>query len=398
MESLSMRLKNLSESATIAMSAKARELKSKGIDVISLSLGEPDFKTPDFIREAAKSAIDEGKYFSYSPVPGYADLREAIANKFRKENGLESTAANIVVSTGAKQSIANIMLSLLDPGDEVAILSPYWVSYPDIVEIAEGIPVFVKGRLENDYKATADELKASITDKTKLMIFSSPCNPTGSVFSKGELEKFVDVLKEYPDIIVISDEIYEHINFTGGHVSIGALPGMQNRTITINGVSKGFAMTGWRIGFISAPEWIAKACSKIQGQFTSGASSIAQRAALAAITGDLKPTQAMAAEYRERRQMVFDLLNDIPGVKTYLPGGAFYFFPDVSSYFGKSDGETTIENATDLSMYLLEKCKVSVVTGEAFGSPESIRLSYAASRDDLIEALKRIKTGLANLQ
>ncbi len=398
MESLSMRLKNLSESATIAMSAKARELKSKGIDVISLSLGEPDFKTPDFIREAAKSAIDEGKYFSYSPVPGYADLREAIANKFRKENGLESTAANIVVSTGAKQSIANIMLSLLDPGDEVAILSPYWVSYPDIVEIAEGIPVFVKGRLENDYKATADELKASITDKTKLMIFSSPCNPTGSVFSKGELEKFVDVLKEYPDIIVISDEIYEHINFTGGHVSIGALPGMQNRTITINGVSKGFAMTGWRIGFISAPEWIAKACSKIQGQFTSGASSIAQRAALAAITGDLKPTQAMAAEYRERRQMVFDLLNDIPGVKTYLPGGAFYFFPDVSTYFGKSDGETTIENATDLSMYLLEKCKVSVVTGEAFGSPESIRLSYAASRDDLIEALKRIKTGLANLQ
>ncbi len=398
MDGLSLRLKNLSESATIAMAAKARELKSKGIDVISLSLGEPDFKTPDFVREAAKASIDDGSYFSYSPVPGYADLREAIANKFTTDNGLNSSPANIVVSTGAKQSIANVMLSLIDPGDEVIVLSPYWVSYSDIIKVADGVPVYVKGELENDFKASATQLKAAITAKTKLMIYSSPCNPTGSVFSKEELESFVEVLIEYPDILVISDEIYEHINFSGNHASIGALPGMENRTITVNGVSKGYAMTGWRIGYINAPEWIAKACSKIQGQFTSGASSISQRAALAAITGDLAPTKAMAREYKERRQMVFDLLNDIPGIKSNFPGGAFYFFPDISYYFGKSDGETTIQNATDLSMYLLEKHLVSVVTGEAFGSPECIRISYAASRENLREAIKRIKTALSNLR
>lgn len=398
MSNLSVRLQNLSESATIAMSAKARELKSKGVDVISLSLGEPDFKTPEYIQEAAKNAIDSGDYFAYPPVPGYADLRETIAKKFREQNNLKSSANNIVVSTGAKQSIANVMLSLVDPGDEVIILSPYWVSYSDIVKVAEGKPVMVAGSLENDFKANASQLEEAISDKTKLMIFSSPCNPTGSVFSKEELEAMAKVLNKYPDIMVISDEIYEHINFSGKHYSIGALPGMQDRTITVNGVSKAFAMTGWRIGFITAPEWVAKACSKIQGQFTSGASSISQRAALAALEGDLSPTREMADEYLARRNMVYDLLQDIPGVKSYMPGGAFYFFPDVSSFFGSSDGERTIENATDMSMYLLEKYQVSVVTGEAFGAPNCIRISYAASREQLVEALSRIKAAFSKLE
>jgi len=398
MKNLSARLQNLSESATIAMAAKARELKSQGVDVISLSLGEPDFKTPDYIREAAKDSIDTGEYFSYSPVPGYPDLREAISKKFREQNNLQSSAGNIVVSTGAKQSIANVMLSLVDPGDEVIVLSPYWVSYSDIIKVFEGVPVFVKGSLENDFKATARQLDEAITDKTKLMIFSSPCNPTGSVFSKQELAEMVEVLKKHPEVLVISDEIYEHINFLGEHCSIGSFSEMQERTITVNGVSKAFAMTGWRIGFINAPEWIAKACSKIQGQFTSGASSIAQRAALAAIEGDLSPTKAMADEYLARRNMVYELLLEIPGVKTYMPGGAFYFFPDISSYFNTSNGEITIKNATDLSMYLLEAYQVSVVTGEAFGAPNCIRLSYAASREDLKEALSRIKTAFSKLQ
>ncbi len=398
MSNLSVRLQNLSESATIAMAAKARELKSQGIDVISLSLGEPDFKTPEYIREAAKTAIDSGDYFAYPPVPGYADFRETIAKKFREQNNLQSTANNIVVSTGAKQSIANVMLSLVDPGDEVLVLSPYWVSYSDIIKLAEGKPVLVKGSLENDFKATANQIEAAITNKTKLLIFSSPCNPTGSVFSKEELESIANVLRKHPNILVISDEIYEHINFSGKHCSIGALPGMQDRTITVNGVSKAFAMTGWRIGFITAPEWIAKACSKIQGQFTSGASSIAQRAAKAALEGDLSPTQEMTNEYLARRNMVYDLLQDIPGVKSNMPGGAFYFFPDISSYFGSSDGEHSIQSATDMSMYLLEKYQVSVVTGEAFGAPNCIRLSYAASREQLVEALSRIKTAFSKLR
>ncbi len=397
MNTLSNRINNLSESATIAMAAKARELKSQGVDVISLSLGEPDFKTPDHIREAAKQAIDDGSYFSYPPVPGYMDLREAIAQKFSKENNLEATPANIVVSSGAKQSIANVMLSLLNPGDEVLMLSPYWVSYSEIVKLADATPVPVKGYLSNDFKATAGQIEQAITGKTKILIFSSPCNPTGSVFNKQELEDIARVLAKHPQIYIISDEIYEHINFTGEHISIGSLPDMQDRTITVNGVSKSFAMTGWRIGFMHAPEWIAKGCIKMQGQFTSGASSIAQRAALAAITGDLGPTRAMAGEYLERRKMVFNLLKEIPGVKSHMPEGAFYFFPDISDYFGKSDGEMCINNASDMSMYLLEKAKVSVVTGEAFGSSECIRLSYAASRDDLKEALKRIKEALAKL-
>ena len=397
MNDLSDRIKNLTESATIAMTAKARELKSQGVDVISLSLGEPDFKTPDHIREAAKQAIDDGSYFSYSPVPGYMDLREAIAQKFSKENNLESTHANIVVSSGAKQSIANVMLSLLNPGDEVIMLSPYWVSYFEIVKLADAIPIPVKGDISKDFKATANQIEQAITGKTKILIFSSPCNPTGSVFNKQELEDITGVLAKHPQIYIISDEIYEHINFTAKHISIGSLPGMQDRTITVNGVSKSFAMTGWRIGFIHAPEWIAKACIKMQGQFTSGASSIAQRAALAAITGDMGPTRAMASEYLERREMVYNLLKEIPGVRSNMPDGAFYFFPDISDYFGKSDSEISINNATDMSMYLLEKAEVSVVTGEAFGSPECIRISYAASSEDLKEALKRIKSALSKL-
>lgn len=379
------------------MAAKARELKSQGIDVISLSLGEPDFKTPVHIQEAAKAAIDSGNYFSYPPVPGYADLREAIANKFRKDNGLQASADTIVVSTGAKQSIANVMLSLVDPGDEVVILSPYWVSYADIIKLMGGKPILVQGTLENDFKATADQVAEVINESTKAMIFSSPCNPTGSVFSKEELQAIAEVLRAFPAVTVISDEIYEHINFGGSHFSIGSIEGMENRTVTVNGVSKAFAMTGWRIGFINAPLEIAKACSKVQGQFTSGASSIAQRAALAALKADLQPTREMTEEYLIRRDMVYKLLQDIEGVKNYVPGGAFYFFPDISSYFGTSNGDITIRTASDLSMYLLEDARVSVVTGEAFGAPNCIRLSYAASREELTEALRRIKESLSKL-
>ena len=396
MEFLSDLINNMEESATLAMAAKARELKAQGVPVISLSLGEPDFKTPDHVRKAAKEAIDDGSYFSYPPVPGYPDLREAIAEKFRNDNGLNS-AANIVVSTGAKQSIANVVMSLLNKGDEAIVLSPYWVSYSEVIRVPGGVPVFVKGGIESDFKASAAQVKEAITDKTKMVIFSSPCNPTGSVFTKEELSEIAEVLKPHPQIFVVADEIYEHINFTGEHASIGAVPGMEDRTITVNGVSKGYAMTGWRIGYINAPEFIAKACTKIQGQFTSGASSIAQRAALAALKGDSTSTKEMAKEYLERREMVYNLLNEIPGVNTNMPKGAFYFFPEISDYFGKSYNGQTINNSSDLSMYLLSEAQVSVVTGAAFGSPECIRLSYAASREELTEALARIKEALAKL-
>jgi aspartate aminotransferase len=397
MEYLSKLLQNMEESATIAMAAKARELKANGVDVISLSLGEPDFKTPNHIREAAKQAIDDGSYFSYPPVPGYPDLREAIAEKFRRDNGLNSKASNIVVSTGAKQSIANVMMSLLNDGDEAIVLSPYWVSYSEVIRVAGGVPVFVEGTLENDFKATAAQIKEAITDKTKILIFSSPCNPTGSVFTSDELKAIAQVLAPHEGIFVIADEIYEHINFTDSHASIGAFPEIQDRTITINGVSKGYAMTGWRIGYISAPEFIAKACTKIQGQFTSGASSIAQRAALAALTGDSGPTKEMADEYFARREMVHELLSQIPGIKTNMPKGAFYFFPEVSEYFGKSYNGLTINSASDMSMYLLNEAHVSVVTGEAFGAPKCIRISYAASREELVDAMARIKEALSKL-
>lgn len=398
MEQLSDRINNMAESATLAMAAKAREFKANGIEVISLSLGEPDFKTPKHIQEGAKEAIDSEKYFAYPPVNGYPDLRQAISDKFDRENGLQYSPDQIVVSNGAKQSIINVMMSLINPGDEVIVLSPYWVSYTAAIELAEGKPVLVSGTIENDFKATAEQVKAAITPKTRAMIFSSPCNPTGSVFTKEELEAIAEVIKENDRIIVISDEIYEHINFSGGHASIGAIDGMLDRTVTINGMAKGFAMTGWRVGYIGAPLWIAKACNKIQGQLTSANCSIAQRATYTALTTDLAPTKAMTEEYGRRRQLVYELLSDIPGFKVNMPQGAFYFFPDVSAYFGKSDGTTTINDASDFCLYMLENAHVSLVTGEAFGDPNCIRLSYAASEDNLRKAIASVKECAARLK
>jgi aspartate aminotransferase len=396
---LSDRINKMEESATLAMAKKARELKENGIDIISLSLGEPDFKTPQHIQDAAKTAIDEGKYFAYPPVAGYQDLRVAIAKKLREENHIvEAQAENIVVSTGAKHSIANIFMCIINEGDEVVIFSPYWVSYAEIIKLAGGIPVLIEGTLENNFKASAQQLKEAITPKTKAVIYSSPCNPTGSVFSKDELEAIAEVVKQREDIFVIADEIYELINFTGQHASIAALPDMFNRTITVNGFSKGYAMTGWRVGYICAPLFIAKACEKMQGQFTSGGTGIAQRAALAAITGDQQPSKDMEKAYYNRRALVLKHLQDIPGIKTHIPEGAFYFFPDVTSFFGKSCDGFTVNNADDLCLYLLDKANVSLVTGDAFGAPDCVRLSYAASEKDLTEAMARIKSALGNLK
>ncbi|GGF35438.1 pyridoxal phosphate-dependent aminotransferase [Echinicola rosea] len=395
---LSDRINNMEESATLAMAKKARELKGQGIDIISLSLGEPDFKTPQHIQDAAKAAIDEGKYFSYSPVAGYQDLREAIAQKLQTQNKItEAKAENIVLSTGAKHSIANIFMCLLNEGDEVVIFSPYWVSYAEIIKLAGGVPVLIEGTLENNFKASAEQLEEAITDKTKAVIYSSPCNPTGSVFSKDELQAIAEVIKKHKDIYVVADEIYELINYTGQHASMAALPGMFDRTITVNGFSKGYAMTGWRVGYICAPLFIAKACEKIQGQFTSGGTGIAQRAALAAITGDQTPSVEMEKAYKKRRELVLELLRDIPGIKTHVPEGAFYFFPDVTAFFGKAAGEIKIENADDFCLYILNTAHVSVVTGAAFGAPNCVRLSYAASEEELKEALKRIKEAVAKL-
>lgn len=394
---VSDRVKNMAESATLAMAAKARELKEKGINVISLSLGEPDFKTPQHIQDGAKAAIDEGKYFAYPPVNGYLDLRQAISKKFKNENNLDYSADQIVVSNGAKQSIANIFLAMLNPGDEVVVFSPFWVSYTSLIELAEGVPVLVKGGIESDFKVTADQLEAAITPKTKAIIYSSPCNPTGSVFTLEELTEIADVVKKHDNIIVIADEIYEHINYTGAHASIGAIEGMIDRTVTVNGMAKGFAMTGWRVGYIGAPTWLAKASNKIQGQITSANCSVAQRAALVALTTDLAPTKKMAEEYLRRRDLVKTLLDQVPGFKSNLPTGAFYFFPDVSQLFGKSDGETKIHNADDLCLYLLDKAQVSLVTGDAFGDANCIRISYAASEEDLREAITRIKAAVAKL-
>jgi aspartate aminotransferase len=396
---LSDRNINIEESATLARAKTARELKSQGIEIIGLSLGEPDFKTPKHIQEAAKAAIDEGKYFSYPPVAGYQDLREAIARKLREQNHIaEAKAENIVVSTGAKHSIANVFMCLINEGDEVVIFSPYWVSYSEIIKLAGGVPVLIEGNLENNFKATAALLKEAITDKTKAVIYSSPCNPSGSVFSKEELEAIAEVVKSTEDLVVIADEIYELINFTGQHASIASFPGMFERTITVNGFSKGYAMTGWRVGYICAPVAIAKACEKIQGQFTSGGTGIAQRAALAGLVGDQRPTEEMAAAYLKRRDLVLGLLREIPGIKTHVPEGAFYFFPDISEFFGKTTpGKQVIESADDFCLYLLNEAHVSLVTGAAFGAPKSVRLSYAASEAELKEALKRIKEALAKL-
>ncbi|WP_291779577.1 pyridoxal phosphate-dependent aminotransferase [Cecembia sp.] len=396
---LSERIIQMEESATLAMAKKARELKSKGIDIISLSLGEPDFKTPKHIQQAAKDSIDEGKYFSYPPVAGYQDLREAIARKLKDENLIvEAKAENIVVSTGAKHSIANVFMCLLNEGDEVVIFSPYWVSYAEIIKLAGGVPVLIEGSLENNFKATADQLEAALTDKTKAVIYSSPCNPTGSVFSKEELEAIASVVKKRENLFVIADEIYELINFTGKHASIGAFPGMFERTITVNGFSKGYAMTGWRVGYICAPLFIAKACEKMQGQFTSGGTGIAQRAALAAISGDQSPSQEMEKAYLKRRDLVLKLIQDVPGFKTHVPEGAFYFFPEISNFFGKSANGFKVSDADDFCLYLLEKANVSLVTGAAFGAPNCVRISYAASEEELIEAMKRIKDACAILK
>jgi aspartate aminotransferase len=398
MTRLSNRIESIEESATLAMAAKAREYKNKGIDVINLSLGEPDFKTPAHICDAAKKAIDDGKYFAYPPVAGYQDLRDAIAAKYAKENKVPYKAENVVVSNGAKQSIANVMFTLINPGDEVVVFSPYWVSYDAIVRLAEGVPVMVKGGIENDFKVTAAQLEKAITKKTKAIIFSSPCNPTGSVFSGKELQAIADVVLRHQDLLIIADEIYEHINFSGEQISIASFAGMFDRTITVNGFAKGYAMTGWRIGYICAPKWIADGANKMQGQLTSANSSISQRAALAAITGDITPTLKMVEEYRRRRELVFGLLKEIPGVKANYPQGAFYFFPDVSYYFGKTDGQQMIKDGDELCLYLLDKAHVSLVPGGAFGDPKCVRLSYAASEKDLIEALKRIKNILAGLK
>ncbi len=396
MTQLSARHNNITEPQTLAMARISRELQAKGIDVISLSIGEPDFDTPDFIKEAAKKAIDEN-FSHYTPVPGYLDLREAICTKFKRDNGLTYTPDEIVVSTGAKQSIANVILALVNKDDEVIIPTPYWVSYSEQVKLADGKVVFIPSTVESNFKITAQQLEAAIGPKSKLMIFSTPCNPSGAVYTKQELEKFAAVIAAHPNLYVISDEIYEHINFIGKHESFAQFDNVRNQVITVNGVSKGFAMTGWRIGYIGAPKWIAKACEKMQGQFTSGTSSIAQKAAMAAVLANPAVTHDMCVAFKKRRDLVIQLLSEIPGVKSTVPDGAFYVFPDVSSYFGKKDGNTVIANSYDLSMYLLHKANVALVSGDAFGDDNCIRFSYATSEDKLTEALTRVKNALALL-
>lgn len=395
-EFLSNRINSLSESQTIAMARKSRELIAKGIDIINLSLGEPDFNTPDKIKEAAKKAIDDNFSF-YTHVSGYIELREAIARKFKRDNNLDYTADNIVVSTGAKQSIANAMLCLINPGDEVIVPAPYWVSYLEIIKLTEGHAKIIETSIDNDFKITAEQLKASITPKSKVLIYSSPCNPTGSVYSREELKKLADVIAEHPNLYVISDEIYEHITFVGKHTSLAEFSEIKDRVITINGLSKGFAMTGWRVGFLAASLSIAKACDKMQGQFTSATCSIAQKAAHAAVEILPEETYQMRDAFKRRRDLVVDGLKKIPGIKTNNPDGAFYAFPEVSYYFGKTDGTTTIKDANDLCMYLLDKAHVSLVPGEAFGAPGYVRISYATSDEKLKEAIRRIETALSKL-
>jgi len=394
MSILSDRINNLSTSQTLAMAALARELKAQGKDIISLSLGEPDFNTPDFIKEAAKKAIDEN-YSTYSPVDGYAELKEAICRKFKRDNNLDYKPANIVVSTGAKQSLYNIAQVMLNDGDEVILPAPYWVSYFEIIKLSGGVPVEVPTSVESDFKITAEQLEKAITPKTKMMWFSSPCNPSGSVYSREELTAIGKVLEKHPNIYIVSDEIYEHINFSGTFCSIGTIQGLFEKTITVNGVAKAFAMTGWRIGYIGAPEFIAKACTKMQGQVTSGANSIAQRATITAVDADPKVLNEMVSAFKNRRDLVVGLAKEIPGIKINIPDGAFYLFPDVSSFFGKTLKGKLIANADDLSMYLLSEANVATVTGDAFGNPNCIRISYATSEALLTEAFKRIKEALA---
>jgi len=393
-QKLSERITNMSTSATLAMAAKARELRGEGKDIIGLSLGEPDFNTPDFIKNAAIKAVNED-YNSYTPVDGYVELKEAVITKFKRDNNLNYTLPQIVVSTGAKQSLANIAAVLLDKGDEVILPCPYWVSYSDIVKLNEGVPVEVKTAIETDFKMTASQLEAAITPKTKMIWFSSPCNPSGSLYSTEELNALAKVILKHPNIYVVSDEIYEHINYTGKpHASMAGIDGMFDRTITVNGVSKAFAMTGWRIGYIGAPSWIARACNKMQGQVTSGANCIAQRAVIEALNASPSTVKYMIDEFNVRRDLILNLLNDIEGFKTNTPEGAFYVFPDVSFFFEKTLKGRTINNASDFSLFLLEEALVATVTGDAFGNPNSIRISYAASQEQIKEAIQRIKNAL----
>ena len=391
---LSNRVNNLATSQTLAMAAKARELKSEGKDVISLSLGEPDFNTPDYIKNAAINAINEN-YNSYTPVDGYLDLKKAIITKFERDNNLKYKPSQIVVSTGAKQALYNVASVLINPGDEVILPCPYWVSYSDIVKLKGGVPVEIKTDIKNNFKMSDKQLEEAITKKTKMIWFSSPCNPSGSVYNKEELERLVKVLEKYQDIFIVSDEIYEHINYLGKHFSIGAFENIKNRTITVNGVSKAFAMTGWRIGYIGAPEWIARACNKLQGQVTSGANCIAQRAVITALTESPNKISNMVKEFKDRRNLIIKLLNEIDGINCNIPDGAFYVFPDISHFFGKKIGESQIKNATDMSMFLLEKSLVATVTGDAFGNGDCIRISYAASEKQIVEAISRIKKVLS---
>lgn len=397
MAQLSERLNRLAPSATLAMSQKSSEMKAQGIDVINMSVGEPDFNTPDHIKEAGKKAIDQN-FSRYSPVPGYPDLRSAIVAKLKKENGLDYTAAEILVSNGAKQCVCNAIMALVNDGDEVIIPAPYWVSYPQMVKLAGGEPVFIEAGFEQEFKITAEQLETAITPKTKMLILCSPSNPTGSVYSKEELASLAEVIKKHDDLYVLADEIYEHINYVGKHESIAQFPGMKERSIIINGVSKAYAMTGWRIGFMAAPEWITKGCNKLQGQYTSGPSSISQKAALEAYVASQECVEVMRQAFEKRRDLIVSLAKEIPGLEVNVPQGAFYLFPKCSSFFGKSDGERTINSSTDLAMYLLEKGHVATVGGDAFGDPDCFRMSYATSDDNIREAMNRIKEALAKLK
>lgn len=397
MAQLSDRLNRLAPSATLAMSQKSSEMKAQGIDVINLSVGEPDFNTPDQIKNAAKEAVDNN-YSRYSPVPGYADLRKAIVAKLKNENNLEYTINEILVSNGAKQSVCNTVMALVNDGDEVIIPTPYWVSYPQMVKLAGGNPVFINAGFEQNFKITAQQLEEAITPKTRMLILCSPSNPTGSVYTKEELESLAEVIKRHENLFVLADEIYEHINYTGHHESIAQFDGMKERSIIVNGVSKAYAMTGWRIGFIAAPEWIVKGCNKLQGQYTSGPCSVSQKAAEAAYTLPQDCVETMRQAFERRRNLIVELAKDIPGLEVNIPQGAFYLFPKCSSFYGKSDGNRTIDNSTDFAMYLLEVGHVATVAGDAFGDPECFRMSYATSDENIREAMNRIKNVLSRLK
>ena len=396
MSRLSNRLNRLAPSATLAMSQKSSEMKAQGIDVINMSVGEPDFNTPDHIKEAAKKAVDNN-YSRYSPVPGYPELRKAIVAKLRNENGLDYADGEILVSNGAKQCVCNAVMALVDDGDEVIIPAPYWVSYPQMVKLAGGTPVIVKAGFEQDFKMTPEQLENAITPKTRMLILCSPSNPTGSVYTEDELKALAEVILRHEDVFVLADEIYEHINYTGKHASMAAFPGMKERTIVVNGVSKAYAMTGWRIGFMAAPEWIIKGCNKLQGQYTSGPCSVSQKAAEQAYVASQACVEEMRKAFERRRDLIVGLAREIPGLEVNVPQGAFYLFPKCSSFYGKSDGKRTVNNSSDLAMFLLEEGHVATVAGDAFGDPDCFRMSYATSDDNIREAMKRIKTCLAKL-